>query len=454
MADEVGLGKTIEAGLLLAQRWAERKRKLLVIVPANLRKQWSQELADKFYLPSIIMESRSFNEAIRAGNLNPFPQSEIVLCSYQFARSKEPYFVKIAWDLVVIDEAHRLRNVYKTSSRIAHAIKQAVSSFPKVLLTATPLQNSLLELYGLVSIIDDYAFGDLKSFRARFARLGNQADFTELKERLKPICKRTLRRQVLEYVPYTDRHALVQEFVPSPDEQRLYDLVSDYLQQPTLYALPASQRQLMTLILRKLLASSTYAISGTLGRACQEAGERRRSCRSGRRAAGRTAGELEEFDELADEWEEDGESAAPDQPGLTPEQLAQMRAELEQLREFQAAGGLNHEELQGRSVADRPSARLCRRRQGAREGRRRNAAAEGRHLHRIPPHAGISFRVLEQTEFNGKVMIFNGVNNDPASKAIYQKWLAKHAGTDRITGSPTADLRAAWSIISATKRRS
>src|SRR5678815_5757928 len=74
LADEVGLGKTIEAGLLLAQKWAERKRKLLVILPANLRKQWNQELADKFFLPSVILESRSFNEAIRAGNLNPFQQ--------------------------------------------------------------------------------------------------------------------------------------------------------------------------------------------------------------------------------------------------------------------------------------------------------------------------------------------------------------------------------------------
>src|SRR5208282_2819547 len=88
LADEVGLGKTIEAGLLLAQRWAERKRKLLVILPANLRKQWNQELADKFHLPSVIMETRSFNEAIRGGNLNPFVQNEIILCSYQFARSK------------------------------------------------------------------------------------------------------------------------------------------------------------------------------------------------------------------------------------------------------------------------------------------------------------------------------------------------------------------------------
>src|SRR5437762_11869632 len=91
LADEVGLGKTIEAGLLLAEKWAERKRRLLVILPANLRKQWSQELEDKFYLPSVILESRSFNDNIRAGNLNPFQRDAIVLCSYQFASTKQPY---------------------------------------------------------------------------------------------------------------------------------------------------------------------------------------------------------------------------------------------------------------------------------------------------------------------------------------------------------------------------
>jgi len=161
------------------------------------------------------------------------------------------------WDLVVIDEAHRLRNVYKNSSKIASSIKQAVAPFQKALLTATPLQNSLLELYGLVSIIDEYTFGDLKSFRSQFTRLNDNSEFGDLKERLRPICKRTLRKQVLEYIKYTNRHALVQEFVPTAEEQQLYDLVSEYLQRPTLYALPASQRQLMTLILRKLLASST-----------------------------------------------------------------------------------------------------------------------------------------------------------------------------------------------------
>jgi hypothetical protein len=117
LADEVGLGKTIEAGLLIAQKWAERKHHVLVIVPANLRKQWAQELADKFFLPSAILETRIFNEAVRAGNLNPFAQDSIILCSYQFARTKEPYIAQTHWDLIVIDEAHRLRNVYKNTSK-------------------------------------------------------------------------------------------------------------------------------------------------------------------------------------------------------------------------------------------------------------------------------------------------------------------------------------------------
>jgi SNF2 family DNA or RNA helicase len=122
LADGVGLGKTTEAGILLAQNWAERKRRLLVICPANLRKQWSQEPADKFFLPSAILEAGTFNEVIRAGNLNPFQCDSVVICSYQFARSKEPYVHQTPWDLVVVDEAHRLRNVYKPTSKISQSI--------------------------------------------------------------------------------------------------------------------------------------------------------------------------------------------------------------------------------------------------------------------------------------------------------------------------------------------
>jgi superfamily II DNA or RNA helicase len=442
LADEVGLGKTIEAGLLLAQRWAERRRKLLIIVPANLRKQWNQELLDKFYLPSVIMENKSFNEEIRRGNLNPFVQESIVLCSYQFAKGKEPYLRQVSWDLIVIDEAHRLRNVSKTSSRIALAIKQAVADYPKVLLTATPLQNSLLELYGLVSIIDDYSFGDLKSFRARFARLGNQDDFTELKERLKPICKRTLRRQVLEYVPYTDRHALVQEFVPSPDEQKLYDLVTEYLQKPNLYALPAGQRQLMTLILRKLLASSTYAISGTLAGLASKLENAAKTAEAVSSPPEELSDNLEDYDELADEWEEDPEE--PKNQGFTPTQLDELKAELQQLEDFRklAASIIKNSKGEVLLTALRRGFAAAEQAQSSKDqaSRFQQKAVIFTESRRTQEYL---LNILEQTEFKGKVMIFNGVNNDPASKVIYHKWLDKHANTDKITGSPSADMRAA-----------
>src|SRR4030095_9241625 len=202
LADEVGLGKTIEAGLVMSQRWAERKRRVLVIVPSNLRKQWHQELTEKFFLPCRILETKSYNQDIKQGNFRPFHADEVVICSYQFARSKAADITATAWDLVVIDEAHRLRNVYKPSNVIANTIKQALAAAPQLLLTATPLQNSLLELFGLVSCIDEHTFGDFKSFREQFAYLNNQGVFNTLKARLRPICHRTLRRQVLAYVRY------------------------------------------------------------------------------------------------------------------------------------------------------------------------------------------------------------------------------------------------------------
>jgi adenine-specific DNA-methyltransferase len=117
-----------------------------------------------------------------------------------------------------MDEAHRLRNVYKPSNVIANTLKQALANAPKLLLTATPLQNSLLELFGLVSIIDDQVFGDLKSFREQFSDLTQEQVFTTLKRRLAPVCHRTLRRQVTAYVSYTRRLPLVEQFTPDESE--------------------------------------------------------------------------------------------------------------------------------------------------------------------------------------------------------------------------------------------
>jgi superfamily II DNA or RNA helicase len=443
LADEVGLGKTIEAGLLLAQKWAEQKRRLLVILPANLRKQWSQELEEKFHLPSVILEKRTFDDAVSAGNLNPFQQGGIVLCSYQFARTKEAYLRQTPWDLVVIDEAHRLRNVYKPGNKIAASIRDALATYPKVLLTATPFQNSLHELYGLLSIIDEYAFGDFSSFRAHFSRPGDDANFAELKARLQPICKRTLRRQVLEYVPYTNRHALVQEFVPTTEEQRLYELVSEYLQRPTLYALPASQRQLVTLILRKLLASSTYAIAGTLERLADRLERASQAADSVKPDGEDLSEDWERFDELADEWEEPDANGPAAGPALSPEQLTALRQEMAQLREFHSLARSILKNSKGEvllTALRRGFTAAAKAREGGAAASLQQKAVIFTESRRTQEYL---FRLLDDTEFKGKVMVFNGTNADPGSRAIYRAWLHRHKNTDRISGSPSADMRAA-----------
>jgi superfamily II DNA or RNA helicase len=435
LADEVGLGKTIEAGIVISQKWAERKRKILIIVPSSLRKQWNQELTDKFFLPSIILETKSFNQEIKNGNLNPFRQNDIVICSYHFAKAKDVYIKQINWDLIVIDEAHHLRNVYKNSNKIANAIKAAVAHSPKLLLTATPLQNTLMELYGLVSIIDDYTFGDLPSFKSRFARLTNNDNFDDLKERLKPICKRTLRRQVLEYVKYTNRIPITQEFYPTENEQKLYDLVSEYLQRQNLYALPASQRQLMTLILRKLLASSTYAISGTLEALSNKLDTIVENQETAPLFDEKISEDFEILDEMKDEWTEDDEEAEETKT-YTPEEIKSIKEESKSLKEFHALATSIKKNSKGEVLMTALKA-------GFAEAETRGGVKKAVIFTESTRTQKYLNNILENAEYSGKIVLFNGSNTDPKSQEIYKHWIEKHQGTDRITGSKSADMRAA-----------
>jgi SNF2 family DNA or RNA helicase len=313
LADEVGLGKTIEAGLVISQRWAERRRRILIIVSANLRKQWHQELQEKFALESLLLEAKNYHAIRKQERKNPFCHAGgPVICSYQFAKAKADNIKEIDWDLVVMDEAHRLRNVYKPSNVIGKTLKEALQRVhSKVLLTATPLQNSLLELYGLVSLIDDRVFGDVDSFRAQFNQLNREQSFTSLKGRLAPLCKRTLRRQVQRYVPYTRRRAIVQEFTPSDEEKELSNLVAEYLRRPNLQALPNSQRQLISLVLWKLLASSSHAIAGAM----ETMANRLQGILQKQSAVPDLAEELDQDFEGLDETQEEWEQQAPLPPG-------------------------------------------------------------------------------------------------------------------------------------------
>jgi SNF2 family DNA or RNA helicase len=354
LADEVGLGKTIEAGLLLSQKWIERKRRIIIIGPANLRKQWSQEIEEKFYLPTMIMEARNYNRMVKDGIQRPFEQNSIIICSFQFTARHAEHLMVTAWDLAVVDEAHRLRNVYRSDNKMGKALKSALSNSPKVLLTATPLQNSLMELYGLVSIIDDYAFGDAKSFRAQFTRITGEQQFDELKERLKPICHRTLRRQVLEYIRYTNRIPITQEFVPSEEEQSLYDIVSDYLRRPSINALPSGQRTLMTLIMRKLLASSTFAIAGALDSLARKLDRQLKEDQDLRvnleadddEDNDNITSDFDGYEEEAEEWIDDEE----DPELLSGENIEAIEQEIEDLHAFRDLAVSISENAKGRAL--------------------------------------------------------------------------------------------------------
>lgn len=432
LADEVGLGKTIEAGLVLAQKWTEGKRRILVITPANLRKQWSQEIEEKFFLPTGILEARNYNKLKKDGARRPFEQPHIVICSYQFAARHADELMVIPWNLVVIDEAHRLRNVYRPDNRIGRTLKTALANAPKVLLTATPLQNSLMELYGLVSLIDDYAFGDAKSFRAQYARL-TDGQFDELKSRLQPICHRTLRRQVLEYIRYTNRIPITQEFVPTDAEQSLYDMVSSYLQRPSLQALPSSQRTLMTLIMRKLLASSTFAIAGALDTLARKLERQLRDDTSLRqKMEEEIAEDFEEYDEIVDEWT-DGE----DEPELlTADDIAAIDAEIADLRNFRDLAVSVTENAKGQALLSALSTGFAKAKElgGARKA---IIFTESRRTQEY------LVRLLSENGHGDELVLFNGSNSDAQSKEIYAAWVEKHKGTDRVTGSRTADMRAA-----------
>lgn len=429
LADEVGLGKTIEAGILLSQLWAERRRKLLIICPANLRKQWSQELAEKFFLESMLLENKNYKELKKSGKKNPFDQTKIVICSYQFARSKADFMQLITWDLAVIDEAHRLRNVYKPTNKIGNAIKEALSHSRKALLTATPLQNSLLELYGLVSIIDENTFGDIKSFRSQFLRTVDGDNFQDLRDRLKSVCIRNLRSQVQEYIRYTNRIPLTIKFEPTETEQQLYEQVSDYLQRELLYALPAGQRHLMTLILRKLLASSSFAIAGTLNGLIRKLN----LVIENNKQVSATEGieeDYELFEEQAEEWDEETEEVEK----LTDIDIELIGKEITDLTAFRDLA----ESIKHNTKGDKLLTAL-------KEG----FAKMDKHANRKAIIFTESTRTqnylfnLLSEHYPDRIVLFNGSNNDELSNKIYKSWVIQNTGTDKISGSQTGDKRSA-----------
>lgn len=256
LADEVGLGKTIEAGLVIKYLLQSRRDKILLIMPSNLRKQWQVELEEKFDITSLIVDSVNWDDYLTEIK----KKQSVIIVSYQFASKRKEYLGKVAWDLCVFDEAHRLRNVHKSGSKMASGLYELTKGIPKILLTATPMQNTLLDMYGLVQYIDERIFYSKAVFSERYMRNEN---YLALKDSLKTVIQRTLRKEVADYIRFSERKEMTIDFELSPPEIELYVLINNYLQKEVVYALQNSHRTLITSVIRKLLASSSMAVAET-----------------------------------------------------------------------------------------------------------------------------------------------------------------------------------------------
>jgi len=438
LADEVGLGKTIEAGIVLCQLWAERKRRLLVLCPASLRKQWALELEEKFNLPVFVLDARSSRDALRTGR-DPFRAKAIVIVSLHYANRIRDKIKEVEWDLVVIDEAHKLRNAYRPSNKVGQGIRWATEDRRKLLLTATPLQNSLLELYGLSTLVDERLFGDVDSFRSQYVSAGS--NLAALRQRLAGFCKRTLRNQVSEYIRYTARRAITQPFQPTDDEHALYESVSAFLQRPDSYALPHRQRHLIALILRKLLASSSSAIAGTLDTLRVRLEALRDEQPVDDAGLAETLIDTEEIEDelldeiVADEVESDGEDAI-DEEDPNPVDLKRLTEEIEILEHLAAWARSIGVDTKTRSLMKALEIGF---EQMAGIGGARKALVftESRRTQQYLKE------YLEGQGYAGQVVVFNGTNSGPEVTAIYESWVEQNRASGRATGSRPVDVRTA-----------
>lgn len=260
LADEVGLGKTIEAGLVLRYMLESGAKKVLIALPASLRKQWELELEDKFDLSSVILDRLTVEHDAKSWHRRLADRQGvmIVITSYDYSSKLMKRFPDVKWDFLIIDEAHNLRNLNRTKR--AKRLYALSGGIPKILLTATPLQNSLMDLYGLISFIDPRIFGSEQVFRQRYMK---DEDYDGLKRELTPALYRTLRKDVADYMHFVKRICRTVDFELSPGEIELYERVNLFLKRDALYSIPASNRGLIILVIRKLMASSSFALVET-----------------------------------------------------------------------------------------------------------------------------------------------------------------------------------------------
>lgn len=421
LADEVGLGKTIEAGLVIKYLLQSGRDKILLIMPSNLRKQWQVELEEKFDIASLIVDSANWDDYLTEIK----KKQSVIIVSYHFASKRKEYLGKVAWDFCVFDEAHRLRNVHKNGSKMANGLYELTKGIPKILLTATPMQNTLLDMYGLAQYIDERIFYSKAVFTERYMRNEN---YLALKDSLGAVIQRTLRKEVAEYIQFSERKEMTIDFELSPREIELYVMINNYLRKEVLYALPNSHRTLITSVIRKLLASSSMAVAETFKVLKERLEVLKETTRK------ETADEsidffLSFFDD--DEIETDEESKQDEL--YTREKVNEfIQHEIDEV-----------EAIIYKAESISKNAKMIALKQAVEKA------------FRFQSEAGIAQKIviftesirtqqyifdeLSATGYEGQILKFNGNSNDNITKQIYKAWKARNYG--RYLGSKNVEMK-------------
>ncbi len=225
LADEVGLGKTIEAGLIIAEYLTRGMVKsLLVLTPASLVSQWQLELSDKFNIATITTDNRNPQQPIDEFWTN----NPRIIASLNTAKSAKhyDYVTSRTWDLVVVDEAHHLKNRTTLNWKLVNALNKRFI----LMLTATPVQNSLVELFNLLTLLKPGLLQTEAAFKKEYVDSRN-GRVPKNQEKLRALMREVMVRntRALVDVKLPKRFATTITVTPSAGEEKLYQDLSEYL---------------------------------------------------------------------------------------------------------------------------------------------------------------------------------------------------------------------------------
>lgn len=274
LCDEASLGKTYEALLIIAQKCHEGKGNILIVLPANLVKQWQNKIADAFALPFVLWKERDqsdkkktieeffVNTRVDPGyyiDENQKPQRHLYIATYEEALQDAVEIEKYNWDLVVFDEADFL---FKPENKSVITLKKAVGSAFKLLLTPTPITMSIMDIYGLIHFIDESVLPDAEAFYNRYFR--HEERYAELSSWVSQFSFRTLKKQVEQYIGFSKRLPLMVYYDLSSEEQEIYKLIEAYLSLPVKEAYPEMEKYRLALLFYHTIASSPAALASML----------------------------------------------------------------------------------------------------------------------------------------------------------------------------------------------